>query len=109
MKRKNLKDTKNEGEKFYVPCRNIIFLVYALALAESLQIKTINSQTKIETLTGWEKMMNKYVNLAQEAKKEILIISIGEPVPDEVKLVNRDVLEKCLLTSLKQNGQKCLI
>jgi len=31
-----LKDTKKESDKWYVPCRNIIFLSYALSLAESL-------------------------------------------------------------------------
>ena len=39
LKRKELRDTKKESEKFYVPCRNIVFLVYALALAESLFIE----------------------------------------------------------------------
>ena len=39
INRKNLKDTKSESEKFYVPCRNTIFLVHALALAESIYIK----------------------------------------------------------------------
>jgi len=39
IKRKELKDMKKEGEKYYVPCRNIVFLIYALALSESLQIK----------------------------------------------------------------------
>jgi len=38
--RKELKNTKKESEKFYVPCRNIIFLTYALSLAESLYKKT---------------------------------------------------------------------
>jgi len=32
----NLKDTKEESDKFYVPCRNVIFLSYALALSESI-------------------------------------------------------------------------
>jgi len=36
---KDLKDTKKESQKWYVPCRNTIFLAYALALAESLFIK----------------------------------------------------------------------
>jgi len=36
---KNLKDTKKESDKYYVPCRNTIFLSYALALAESLYFK----------------------------------------------------------------------
>lgn len=35
MGREDLKDTSKEGEKFYVPCRNTVFLVYSLALAES--------------------------------------------------------------------------
>ena len=36
----DLKDTKKESEKYYVPCRNTIFLAYALALAEAEFIKT---------------------------------------------------------------------
>ncbi len=39
LRRKNLKDTSKESEKFYVPCRNTIFLSYALALAESFYFK----------------------------------------------------------------------
>lgn len=39
ISRKQLKDTKKESENWYVPCRNIVFLIYALALAESLQIR----------------------------------------------------------------------
>lgn len=35
----DLKNTKKESEKFYVPCRNTIFLIYALALAESIFFK----------------------------------------------------------------------
>lgn len=37
--KKGLRDTKKESEKFYVPCRNAVFLVHALALAESLNFK----------------------------------------------------------------------
>lgn len=37
--RDDLKDSKEESEKYYVPCRNTIFLSYALALADSLFIK----------------------------------------------------------------------
>lgn len=39
IKRKELKDTSKESAKFYVPCRNLIFLTNALALAESEHIK----------------------------------------------------------------------
>ncbi|MDO8528359.1 MAG: 7-cyano-7-deazaguanine synthase [Nanoarchaeota archaeon] len=36
IKRKELKNSSKESEKLYVPCRNTLFLVYSLALAESL-------------------------------------------------------------------------
>ena len=39
IKRVDLRDTKKESEKFYVPCRNTIFLTYAIAFAESLFFK----------------------------------------------------------------------
>lgn len=35
LSKEDLKDTSEEGEKWYVPCRNVLFLSYALALAES--------------------------------------------------------------------------
>ena len=38
LKRKELKDTKKESAKYYVPARNLIFLSYAISLAESLKI-----------------------------------------------------------------------
>jgi len=37
--RKKLKDSSEESKRLYVPCRNTIFLVYCLALAESFYIK----------------------------------------------------------------------
>lgn len=40
LSRKDLKDTSKESKKWYVPCRNVVFLVYALALAESQFVKT---------------------------------------------------------------------
>ena len=39
ISRHNLKDTSKESQKFYVPCRNILFLTYALALADAIWIK----------------------------------------------------------------------
>jgi len=40
--RKDLKNTEKESRNWYVPCRNTVFLTYALALAESIFIKTGN-------------------------------------------------------------------
>lgn len=42
LNRKDLKDTKKESEKYYVPFRNGVFLVYSLAFAESLFLKERN-------------------------------------------------------------------
>ncbi len=49
--------------------------------------------TKVDIQTGKKQMFDTYISLAKQAKKEICIISLGEPVPDELKLVNRDAIE----------------
>lgn len=46
-----LKDTKKESEKFYVPCRNTIFLVYALSFAEA---KFISKKHKSDIFVGFK-------------------------------------------------------
>ncbi|MDO8515190.1 MAG: helix-turn-helix domain-containing protein [bacterium] len=58
------------------------------------QFTGINNPTQVETLTGKNAMFEKYLELANKAKQEILIFSLGEPVNDEIKLVNRDALER---------------
>lgn len=49
--RSDLKDTKKESEKWYVPCRNLLFLSYALSFAESLFIREGN---KPDIFTGFK-------------------------------------------------------
>ena len=51
LNRKDLKNTSEESKKFYVPCRNTIFLTNALALAESLWIK---DKEKYDILVGFK-------------------------------------------------------
>lgn len=51
IKRRKLKDSSKESKRLYVPCRNIIFLVYSLALAESLYIK---SKEKYDLFVGFK-------------------------------------------------------
>lgn len=58
------------------------------------QFTEIKSPTQVETLAGKNAMFDKYIELANKAKQEILIFSIGEPVNDEIKLANRDALER---------------
>ncbi len=84
VKRKELKNTKNESLKYYVPCRNTIFLVYALALAEALLIKEkkvydIFTGFKCEgkeaypdTTLEFVKEMNKLREISTNAKGRIL-------------------------------------
>lgn len=56
--------------------------------------QTESPQTKIDMVAGKHAMFETYVGLANHAKEEILVISIGEPVPDSVKLANRDAQER---------------
>jgi len=51
LNRKDLKDTSKESQKFYVPCRNTIFLTYALAIAESIFLK---DKTKSDIFVGFK-------------------------------------------------------
>lgn len=64
---------------------------------ESLQIFSKNSSkqdTKIRLYTGKNEMFAQYTELAKDAAEEILIYSLGETVPDEIKIANRDALER---------------
>ena len=55
---------------------------------------TDSPQTKLDMVAGKHAMFETYVGMANHAKEEILVISIGEPVPDEVKIANRDAQER---------------
>ena len=69
VNRKELKNTEKESLKYYVPCRNIIFLVYALALSESLQIK---NKEKWDIFTGFKcEGKEAYPDTTKEFVKEI--------------------------------------
>ncbi len=70
---KDLRDTKKESEKFYVPCRNTIFLTYALALAESLFIK---NKEKFDIFVGFKcEGKESYPDTTKEFVKEINSLS----------------------------------
>ena len=65
-----------------------------LRAIEALTKKSRSEHTLIDFVVGQKQFFKKYVDFAKQAKTEILVISIGEPVPDEVKLATRDALEK---------------
>lgn len=67
--RKDLKDTSEESLKFYVPCRNTLFLSYALALAESVYVK---NKIKNDIFVGFKcEGKESYPDTTQKFVKEI--------------------------------------
>lgn len=84
LSRKDLKNTKKESNNWYVPCRNLIFLTYALANAESLLIK---EKKKFDIFIGFKcegddsfpdaskefiSALNKISNISTKGKYKIL-------------------------------------
>lgn len=97
VKRSDLIDTRKESEKWYVPFRNAIFLMYALALAESIYIKerktcNIFVGFKYEGQGGFPdatlNFLNKMNELGKIGKKRFKIIA---------PLINKDKSEVILL------------
>jgi len=64
------------------------------AIKELINKKPKTQETKINLIISRFEIFMAYVEMAKEAKREILIISIGEAVPDEILLANRDAIEK---------------
>jgi len=100
IRRKELRNTEKESQKFYVPCRNIIFLIYALALSESLQIKSKNKKT-FDIFTGFKcegkeaypdatqefvKEMNKLKNVSTAVKGKIIAPLIKKDKDEIIRL-----------------------
>lgn len=61
---------------------------------EVLNKTAYNEHTKIEFITGRNAMFAKAVELINQAKKELFIESIGEPVPDEIKIAQVKAIER---------------
>ncbi len=56
--------------------------------------KSQGPSTRIDVVIGKKQMYETFVRLAENSRQEILVISIGEDVPDEIKLAHRDAKEK---------------
>ena len=87
----DLKDSKEESNKYYVPCRNTIFLTYALALAES---KMINERKIFDILSGFKcEGSESYPDTTSEFVKKINELrEEATSVKGEIKapLINKD-------------------
>lgn len=96
ISRKQLKDSRKEAEKYYVPCRNTIFLVYALALAESLQIKEkkvydIFTGFKCEGKEAYPDTTLKFVDEMNSLKTTATIVK-GEIIAPLIKLDKDEIV-----------------
>ena len=59
-----------------------------------LAFKPPTSETQVDFLEHKNLFFNTYVKLANKAQEEILIISIGESVTDDILIANRDAIER---------------
>jgi len=95
---KDLKNTKKESEKFYVPCRNTIFLIHAMALAESLSIKEKKNYDifvgfKNEGKENYPDTTEKFVKSVNSLAK----ISCSKPIRILAPLIKKDKEEIIVL------------
>lgn len=56
--------------------------------------KSADKYCRIKTYFGKQAMFDRYVQLAKSAQKQILIISLGETVNEEILLANRDACSR---------------
>jgi len=122
--RKELKNTKDESKKYYVPSRNLIFLSYALSLAESLFIKN-NMKHDIfvgfknegrehypDTSVHFLNIMNKVSKISSLSKPKIIAPLIKKDKEDIIRLgmkvgVNFRDTNSCYVSKNKHCGS-CL-
>lgn len=99
--RRDLKDTKEESEKFYVPCRNLIFLSYALALAEAEYVKTKKTsdiyvgfkcegkESYPDTTRSFVNKINALSNVSCSKKFKVIAPLIKKDKEDIIKLAEK--------------------
>ncbi len=97
----NLRDTKKESKKWYVPARNTIFISYSLGLAESLLInekikydiflgfKNEGKESYPDTTKSFVKSFNYLSEISTEGKFKIYAPLIEKDKEDIVLLANK--------------------
>lgn len=123
--RKDLKNSKKEADKYYVPCRNTIFIIYALSLAESLKIKNKKDYDIIlgfkcegkesfpDTTIKFVKQMNKLREISTNLKGKIIAPLIKKDKEDIIILgkslgVNLKDTYSCYIGKGKKHCGICL-
>ncbi|MBS3100202.1 7-cyano-7-deazaguanine synthase [Candidatus Pacearchaeota archaeon] len=98
ISKKELANTKKESEKWYVPYRNAIFLIYALALADSYFIKykeifhiftgfkNEGRESYPDTTIKFVDVMNSVQKVVSEGKFKIYALFIKKDKEDIIKI-----------------------
>ncbi|MEK6850866.1 MAG: 7-cyano-7-deazaguanine synthase [Nanoarchaeota archaeon] len=94
----DLRNTKKQSKAWYFPCRNIIFLTYAMTLAESILLKD-NRKSNIfvgfkcegkdpypDTTINFMKQINKLSKIATEGKFKIFAPLINKDKEEIIRL-----------------------
>jgi sugar-specific transcriptional regulator TrmB len=63
-------------------------------LIQQLPTKENPNRLNMELLTGREELFSKFVELAEDSTQEMLVISIGEPVPESIWNITQESLVK---------------
>lgn len=124
MSRKNLKNTRKEGMKYYVPSRNLVFLSYAISFAESFFIR---NKEKYDIFVGFKNegrehypdcsidflnLFNKMNKMSSLSKPKIIAPLIKKDKEDIIKLgiklkINLKNTFSCYISGNKHCGS-CL-
>ncbi len=62
------------------------------SLIKQLPVKENPNRLNMELLTGRKELFERFVELAEDAEQEILVISVGEPVPESIWEVTQKAL-----------------
>lgn len=103
IKRRELKNTKKEMLNWYVPCRNTIFMIHALALSESLLIsekrrydiflgfKNEGKEHYPDTTKEFLNEMNRLQSIAVSSGKFKFMAPLIDKDKDEIILIGKEL------------------
>lgn len=98
ISKEQLKNTKEESNNWYVPCRNSVFLIYALAIAEAEYIKNKKifdiftgfknegKEAYPDTTPEFVKAINKFGRISTQRSFKIIAPLIKKDKEDIIKL-----------------------